>query len=200
MQLDATTPTLTLRRSLLLMLAGGTLGALCDHCHVWGGVLAYPGGRIDGQAWWVIPLFAGAALAVAQAPLIVARLLKRELQPLTSSRALIYGFLFFAAYASTAIFSAWPTTLLVVLGLLYVPVLVVERSRVLIVATALTAIVGSLFEAALSATGAFYYTQPDFLGIPRWLPALYLWAALAGRVMLMWGQAHEADVRLEAQR
>ena len=35
------------------------------------------------------------------------------------------------------------------------------------------AIVGPAAEATIHATGAFDYTEPDFLGIPIWLPALW---------------------------
>jgi hypothetical protein len=43
----------------------------------------------------------------------------------------------------------------------------------------LAALSGVLFEATLSALGGFAYIDPDFLGVPRWLPGLYLHAALA---------------------
>lgn len=46
----------------------------------------------------------------------------------------------------------------------------------------LTAALGPGVEATLSFTGAFeYYTGHLFLGVPMWLPALYLHAAMAGR-------------------
>jgi hypothetical protein len=37
----------------------------------------------------------------------------------------------------------------------------------------IAAIAGPAVEATLVAIGAFEYTQPDFLGIPVWLPALW---------------------------
>ena len=40
---------------------------------------------------------------------------------------------------------------------------------------------GPPFEAALAATGAFSYRQPDVLGVPVWLPALYLHLSLFTR-------------------
>ena len=43
------------------------------------------------------------------------------------------------------------------------------------------AVVGPLVEAAIHATGVFDYTEPDFLGIPLWLPALWANGGLAIR-------------------
>ena len=46
---------------------------------------------------------------------------------------------------------------------------------------------GPLFEAALSATGGFFYRRPDLLGVPIWLPALYLHVSLLTRqIALVW--------------
>jgi hypothetical protein len=43
------------------------------------------------------------------------------------------------------------------------------------------AIAGPTVEAAIHAAGAFHYTEPDFLGIPLWLPALWANGGLAIR-------------------
>ena len=43
----------------------------------------------------------------------------------------------------------------------------------------LTAIVGTGFEMVLTTTGHFYYTQPHILGVPVWLPLLYICASIA---------------------
>jgi hypothetical protein len=50
-----------------------------------------------------------------------------------------------------------------------------------------TALGGTLFEAMLSSTGAFYYTKDnqDILGVPIWLPALYLHASLLTRAIAL---------------
>ena len=37
---------------------------------------------------------------------------------------------------------------------------------------------GLLFEALFSSLGLFYYHRPDLLGVPRWLPAIYLHVGL----------------------
>ena len=62
-----------------------------------------------------------------------------------------------------------------------------------------TAITGTLTEMVLVAAGAFSYLQPDFLGVPYWLPCIYACASLAvgdlGRSLIFSssrGIAHEA--------
>src|SRR5690349_19041704 len=48
----------------LLFLAGGIGGALCDQIHVQAGVLAYPHPFVLDQAWWVAPQFGVAMLVI----------------------------------------------------------------------------------------------------------------------------------------
>jgi hypothetical protein len=43
-----------------------------------------------------------------------------------------------------------------------------------------TALAGPAVEATVSALGGFHYLHPDFLGVTRWLPALYLHAGVVG--------------------
>ncbi len=44
--------------------------------------------------------------------------------------------------------------------------------------TIVMALAGTLFEAGWSALGFFHYRLPDVVGVPRWLPGIYLHAAL----------------------
>ena len=50
---------------------------------------------------------------------------------------------------------------------------------------AIAAVLGPLGEIAISATGAFDYANPDFAGIPMWLPALWANGGLLIRRMLV---------------
>ena len=43
------------------------------------------------------------------------------------------------------------------------------------------ALAGPAVEASIHSLGAFDYTEPDFLGLPIWLPALWAWGGLAIR-------------------
>ena len=72
----------------------------------------------------------------------------------------------------------FPTFVLVVLTAAW---LLRQRGlpRWTLVLALLSAVGGVACESVLSRVGGFYYVQPDFLGVPRWPPALYLHAALA---------------------
>ena len=49
---------------------------------------------------------------------------------------------------------------------------------------AIAAVAGPAAEIAISATGAFDYANPDFAGIPMWLPALWANGGLLIRRLL----------------
>ena len=49
----------------------------------------------------------------------------------------------------------------------------------LVVYSLLVAAGGTLFEARWSTLGFFYYSSPDFIGVPRWLPGIYLHVAFS---------------------
>src|SRR5262249_57902852 len=56
-----------------LALMGGTVGAALDAVHVHTGTTGYAHPVLFGQAWWVPPLFAGAAGAVGVRPPVAGR-------------------------------------------------------------------------------------------------------------------------------
>jgi hypothetical protein len=79
------------------------------------------------------------------------------------------------------VFWRHPITLTETLVVLYLCWPGALKPRVLLFAL-ITAALGPGVEATLSFAGAFeYYTGRLFLGVPMWLPALYLHAAMAGR-------------------
>jgi hypothetical protein len=82
--------------------------------------------------------------------------------------------LFAALYLSTALVSAddagWLTAGLFVLAGVRLALVPTQGDWAYVL---LAAVLGPLGEAAVSATGVFEYVDPDFLGIPYWLPALW---------------------------
>jgi hypothetical protein len=52
------------------------------------------------------------------------------------------------------------------------------RANWLIAYSLVMAVAGAGFEAFWSSLGFFYYRHPDVLGVPRWLPGIYLHVAL----------------------
>lgn len=162
----------------LLALAGSAITA-CDHLHVLGGVLWYPHVAFWGQAWWVPLLFAGAAVVlIAGARQLAAWLADPAERPPAPREVAGDAIAFVCAYAFTAFAASSPNLVAWVLVGFWLARVVHGRPAWQIGLSVATAIGGALFEGALSATGAFYYNEPDFVGVPRWLPALYLHVAL----------------------
>ena len=138
---------------------------------------------LAGQAAWVPLVFGAGALLLMSGHLIFP-----PDEPQAAPATLVapaVGLL--VAYLATAVLTDRP--LVLALGLVTAWVVRVLRDPTrdkLAVATAF-ALGGPLFEATLSATGGFFYRRPDLLGIPIWLPALYLHVSLLTRqIALVW--------------
>lgn len=193
-------PPTRLGRLLVLALEGAIVCTLGDQLHVRFHVIAYPHPFLAGQAWWVPLLFFAAVLAMLIGYPVTFRAMRRALAwpaaHVTMSPGQARGAIveFFAAYAVTAVGAQWP---LAVLGALTVGFGLrlwldwraadAPARRALVAALPFVAaaiVVGPLFEAMLIALGGFHYVEPHILGISMWLPALYLWAAWAGRAMV----------------
>jgi hypothetical protein len=152
-------------------------GGLLDQVHVQGGALSYPnGGVLDGQPWWVAPQFGVAILLLAIAAW--------NIVPVASQRGPAWRLpvdaaAFVSVYVASAVWwDTYPRGL--ILGMLTVWAVLLVRSewsrqRIgIVLCSVAVAIGGTTYEAVLSATGAFEYAAPDYLGVPIWLPGLYL--------------------------
>jgi hypothetical protein len=163
----------------LLAIVGAVLCTLGDHLHATHGVLTYPHVWWWDQAWWVLPLFAGASLTCVGSARWFWSLGGPHGMP--DARSLLAdGVGFFAAYAYTSFAPAdRPNVTLAVLVIAFLVRMVGERRPTwLFCYCVLLAIGGACFESALSSTGAFAYVHPDLLRVPRWLPAIYLHAGI----------------------
>ena len=176
-------------RVLLLLLLGATLGTALDHLHVWGGVLAYATPSWFAQAIWVPPLFAGAALGLAEGYGHTATLLQTRPHPHSLARLLLTFGLFACGYALTAIAPAQTalhdTVLLLVLvgsWLLYTQ-MIDGWSRAFVIHAIAAAVMGTGVELLLTHVGAFHYLHPTLFTVAIWLPGLYLWGASVGRAL-----------------
>jgi hypothetical protein len=165
---------------LILALAGALVCTVCDHLHVVTGVLHYRSPWVWQQAFWVPLLFAGASLLIVAGAGPVVTLLRVGEAPPSPREVAGDALQFVAAYAFTAYGSGEPTVVATVLSAWWLGRMVRERRPWMIPYSIAVAIGGTLFEATLSSTGAFTYRAPDMLGVPRWLPALYLHVALLG--------------------
>ncbi len=165
---------LVLRLAVVFAL-GAVLGTALDHLHVAGGVLGYPDPRILGHAAWAPPVFGLAAVAFSSLALVLSR---AEPRPPSWRVVAADAGLFVAAYGATAAVPAHSATLLAGLGIAWVSRAIAGRDPAWRLGHALAcAALGVAAEAALVAAGAFRHHHPDVLGLPAWLPALYLCAA-----------------------
>jgi hypothetical protein len=163
---------------LLVALGGGVICTLCDYLHVAYGVTAYARPVAFGQAWWVLPLFASvSALAVFGASVVRRAFGGRSLPAPAALELSGDVATFVTAYVFTALASTLPTVVLLVLVGWWAG----RAARLPLWVTAFslgTAIAGSLTEAVMGQLGLFWHLRRDFLGVVRWLPAMYLHAAL----------------------
>lgn len=142
-----------------------------DGFHTFGGVTSYPGALLLRAAWWTPLIFALVYVLIA---MVFAALVRNEAAP---SRGAIFGALiiFGALYAMTgfAPLSTWFKAILLLLA--WVALWFLSRwSRAALAVGLIGALLGPLAEIALVQLGLLRHHPADFLGIPLWLPALYL--------------------------
>lgn len=173
-------------RLLLAALVTAVVFSICDRVHIAYGVLTQTNHAFLGQAWWVLPLF----FVLCTALLWLFGALRRQLQrpPLPYSALRLWSSLLVAVvvYVYTGPMSEDPQSLA---GILFGAWLMRAfwRASVLEAAFAVClGIFGPLGEAATSATGIFTYTHPDLLGVPIWLPAVYLHMAPVAAELDAW--------------
>ena len=173
----------SLQRAVALFMAGAIVGTLLDRIHVAAGVLWYARPVLAGQAVWVPLVFGVGALLLMSGHLIFPPH-GRAAAPATLVAPAL-GLL--VAYLATAVLADRPLILALVLVIAWLVRVLREPTADRLAVAAAFALGGPLFEATLSATGGFFYRRPDMLGIPIWLPALYLHVSLLTRqIALVW--------------
>lgn len=173
-------------RDLLAMAVVGSLvGTLGDRVQTFSGVLRYPASTWQWQdeAWWVPLLFASVGPLGLGGHRAMRRAFGEPPVPRSRGDLVLATVLIALAYVATGVLAAHPLTLLAVLAAAFVVRAALARSRALLAAAAIFAAGGALVEPALVATGAFEYSVPvSPLGIPWWLPGLYVHVTASGAV------------------
>ena len=173
----------------------GVLMVPLDALHVVTGVLSYRSPELFGvQAFWVLPLFACAGLALGMghrhsAVPLATRFFAATVRPTTTWAALGGLGALLLAYASSGALQGTPIIALfgyVALWSIVVWRVDADARPALILHSLGAAIVGPLVEMAISSTGAFTHAHNDIFGVPLWLPGIYLNAA-AGSI-LSWSE------------
>ncbi len=166
-----------IRAAAVLALLGGTLGVALDAMHVASGTTFYTHPSVFGVAWWTFPLFASAAAAIGLSPPAIEHILSRTPKPPATLVSLAGMSLFVLAYLTSCVIhgALGAFVLLCIAGVLW---FLVDRRPLGIAHAIATAIGGFIVEAALVHAGLFVHTDGAILGIPLWLPCLYLSASL----------------------
>jgi len=153
---------------------GAALGTCLDALHAYGDVESYAN-PVIGRLGWFVPLEFGLAGLVAgvSVPALDRRFAGHALGWPLADRFRELA-LIVALYATTVIANGWGASLIAVA---FAALLVLRLARSQAPgdwAFALVAgLAGPAVEAAIHAVGAFDYSEPDLLGIPIWLPALW---------------------------
>jgi len=171
------------RRVAAAFALGAVLGTALDAIHVYGDVETYTRETFGELAWFVPLEFGLAGVAASLAIPILERRFGPDRPPAWTPwerwrEVPVLGGLYLLSVGVNGDEAWW------FLGALLVAL--AARLRFGAVrgdwAFALVAaVVGPAAEAAIHATGAFHYTEPDILGLPVWLPALWAWGGLAIR-------------------
>jgi len=165
-------------RLLCLFAFGAVVLSTFDGFHTYSGTTRYASTIAFRAAWWT-PLGFGLALA-AGGPLyalLYERLGGRRAPPSWSRLAPALA-VFGGLHAWSGFFHGANETKLVVLGAAALALFAwLDRSLAGAACALGTALAGPLVEIVLVRAGAFEHLQPDFLGVPMWLPALYACSA-----------------------
>ena len=159
------------------------LGTALDAIHVYGDVETYSN-EVLGELGWFVPLeFGLAGVASAIAVPTLDRLVARDWAPHWTiwerlrELPLLVGLYVTSVAANGPDATIFLVALLVLLGVR----LAFASSPGDWVFALVAAIAGPTAEATIHAIGAFDYTEPDVLGLPMWLPALWANGGLAIR-------------------
>ncbi len=156
------------------------MGSLLDGFHTHSGATMYPHPVFCMMAWWVPLLFGSAGVAVGESHVLLDRALKVA-YPTISRGRLALGFAgFVLAYFLSGYLPASNLVRTVVLLAIAAGLwCLLDRKLHGILLALGTALGGFVVEVVLSRGGYFAHLRPDFMGIPMWLPALYMSASFS---------------------
>ena len=173
------------RRLAFCFLLGACLGTLLDGIHAYGDVLSYPNPAFGRWAWFVPVEFGlvgvGAGLAVPW----LERLAKAPpALTWTVTQRLVELLLFTTLYLLTATVDGAVFLAIAFAALAGFRIARREAPGDWLYAL-IAAVLGPAAEGALVALGAFDYANPDFAGIPLWLPTLWANGGLLIRRLIL---------------
>jgi hypothetical protein len=170
-----------LRSALTLFSIGATVGSALDALHTHSGVTTYPRPIFMKMAWWTPGIFGFAGLSTGLAYPVVERMTGKSITRDVTAADAAAGFAAFTGlYAITGFLPASSAVKLAIVGggaaLLLAKLAPTREAAALAVAAA---VIGPAVEVLLVSRRAFEHNDPDFLGVPAWLPALYAAGSVA---------------------
>jgi hypothetical protein len=161
----------------ILFVLGAVVLTLLDSVHVHTHTLVYAHPVAFGSAWWV-PLLMGSSAALGGLVYVMGWALlggPAKLPPWNKVGLALGSFVLM--YAASGLLPGTATTKLIVLTIAAIVIhREVDGTRVGAKLLLAGAVIGPIVEAI---NPGFRYLQPDFMGVPIWLPALYACATPA---------------------
>jgi hypothetical protein len=172
-----------MKRILAAFALGAVLGTGLDAIHVYGDVESYSN-EVLGRLGWFVPLeFGLAGIAAVLAIPFLERRFGPDTPPAWTAWERLREVILLAGLYVTSIAVNGPSA-----PIFLVALVVLVAVRLAFAATPgdpvfalVAALAGPAVEGAIHAIGAFGYTEPDVLGLPLWLPALWANGGLAIR-------------------
>lgn len=163
----------------VLFIFGAIFGAFCDGFHTHSGTEVYPHPWLFMMAWWVPLLFGSATVAIAASHLAFDERTRHRPRFVAGGEVISGVALFAVLYFVSGFMKTDLLPKLIVMGVFALAHWQILEGTISGLKLAFaTALVGCLVEIILIKLGLFYYTAPDFLGLPLWLPFLYVTASV----------------------
>lgn len=170
------------RRAIVLGLAGIFVGPLLDRMHLATGAIAYDTDVTPlGVPWWVHLVYLGAALGIGMSHPAIDKALRRKQLVSLGAGTLVLGFVgLVAIWAASGLIPASNGVIAATLALASAGVWwAFDRTWQGVVLAVATAVGGAVVEVVLVRAGLFHHARPDVMGIPVWLPFLYVAGSVA---------------------
>lgn len=164
---------------IFLFVFGGLLGATCDAFHTHSGTEIYANPDFFMMPWWVPPEFGLATLMIGFTHLDFDKRF-RQMARVPAWTEVVAGLgIFTTQYFVSGFMKVDEPFRLIGQGVIAMSLwLAFEGTANGLILAFATAIVGTIMEIGLSATGVFHYNQSDIQwhmgGVPLWLPFLYI--------------------------
>lgn len=169
------------KRPLVIMAAmGATLGVLLDGLHSHFGATSYTNPVFAKAAWWAPLLFAGAYTSGVVRPLL-------SLRPhLPAWKPQLAMALFVLAYALTVAPLDVSSRVALLIATFATGFCICDPSRACLIVSLVGAFTGPFVESMLIRAGTFVHHEAHVMGVPIWLPVLYMNAGVGLGTFALW--------------